>query len=1114
MTVSARVQRLPRTLNIGSRLTLSLAVLVIPLFVLGYGYIRSRLELIETAQLECDRLDYLQAMHQFIHDAAAHRGLNNLYLHGSQAMLPRLRAAAAAVDLDLKQISALDGRLGAKLGVHEKTAAIRAAWSNFRPVARTVPAGDSFAIHTALIQSALDLNASILQGRNAVTAIPSRDSAIIGEAMLQGAEFEEQLAQLRGLAAGMLQKGDIRPEERLELAIRAARTGEHYATLQAALFKGYQQFPAMRPEVQPNVARTEESLTRFLRVVERMARGGGAGMGSEQLFGVGTQAVNQFNALETGLRESFDRIMDDTAAELKRDAWAAFALAGAGLAIALVIALASVRSVTVPLRKLMRVMDKVAHGEGARADVKGADEIGALARYFNAMVDKIERSNAELRAVERDRAQAALQESETRYSRLFLASPIPSYVFDLETLRILAVNDAAVGQFGYSREELIGMTADQLRPAEDVPRFLERRWQVPADGISQVGLLRHVHKSGREILCDVTVHHMQLEGRTASMAMALDVTERERMTRRLRDSEQRFRQLTENLEGVFWLTDLQKNAMLYVSPAYEAIWGRRCEDLYASPLSWLDAVHPDDRERVLQAAMTRQVSGEYDEQYRIVRPDGAMRWIRDRAFPIADDDGRTYRIAGVAQDITESKQYEQERSNRQALETLILALSSDLLGAAPEAIDDILQRLLREVAVFMDADRSFINLMEANGEYVALSYEWCAPGIPSKRVQCGRFAIRHAKTSWAELAAGRLVTHTTRLLGPEFARLRAMLEASGVRSSVSAPLVFQGQLIGAFGFESVRGETAWPAELLPLVRVLADIIANTLHRRDAMLEIRHLNEDLDRRVRERTHQLEAANSDLEAFSYSVSHDLSAPLRHIYFYASLVKDSPESTLGDADRQNLLGVLNSAKRMSELIQGLLDFSRLGRVAIRVLPVDMNALVADCMASLAFDASGRRVDWIVGDLPQVTGDPLLLRQVMANLLSNALKYSALRDEARIEIAALPAPAGVDESVFVVRDNGVGFDMKFAHKLFGMFQRLHSASDYAGHGIGLANVARIIQRHNGRVWAESAPDEGAAFFFSLSNRTNGQAEPAADPEDPALAGDTPPAPLAAGGW
>jgi len=266
--------------------------------------------------------------------------------------------------------------------------------------------------------------------------------------------------------------------------------------------------------------------------------------------------------------------------------------------------------------------------------------------------------------------------------------------------------------------------------------------------------------------------------------------------------------------------------------------------------------------------------------------------------------------------------------------------------------------------------------------------------------------------------------------------------------------------------------------------VLSDIVANTLHRRDAMLEIRHLNEDLDQRVRERTRQLEAANSDLEAFSHSVSHDLHAPLRHVFFYASMVKDEIEPMLSEAGRHNLDAVLNAAKRMSELIQGLLEFSRLGRIATRMQRVNMNSLAADCIAALAPDTRDRRIVWSVGELPEVTADPLLLRQVLFNLLSNAVKYTSQREQARIEVAALPGRGDNGETVFMVRDNGIGFDMRYAHKLFGMFQRLHSSQEYEGHGVGLANVARIIQRHDGRIWAESAPNRGTAFYFFVSSR------------------------------
>ncbi|HEY8994825.1 MAG TPA: GAF domain-containing protein, partial [Lacunisphaera sp.] len=242
-------------------------------------------------------------------------------------------------------------------------------------------------------------------------------------------------------------------------------------------------------------------------------------------------------------------------------------------------------------------------------------------------------------------------------------------------------------------------------------------------------------------------------------------------------------------------------------------------------------------------------------------------------------------------------------------------------------------------------------------------------------------------------------------------------------------------------------------------------------------EILHLNTDLEQRVRARTAELETANRELEAFSYSVSHDLRAPLRSIDGFSRIALNQPDDLLSAKTREALGYVREGAQQMGQLIDDLLVFSRLGRQPLRRGRVLPDQLVRSCLETLRPEREGRRVEIAIGDLPACEADAGLLKQVWMNLLANALKYSRKRDPARIEIGCQQN----GENVYFVRDNGVGFKMAYAHKLFGVFQRLHRMEDYEGTGVGLATAHRIVSRHGGRIWAEAEIDRGATFFFTL---------------------------------
>ncbi|ARV61933.1 hypothetical protein BZZ01_27895 [Nostocales cyanobacterium HT-58-2] len=647
---------------------------------------------------------------------------------------------------------------------------------------------------------------------------------------------------------------------------------------------------------------------------------------------------------------------------------------------------------------------------------------GAVPEVIAFVLDMSERQ-----AALRDRNQAQAERD-----RFFMLSPDMFCVAGFDSY-FKRINPACQRILGYTEAELLAKPFIEFVHAEDRAKTLTEMAKL-ATGVSTLNFEnRYRCQDGSyKWLTWNSVPDVELE---LVYAVAHDITKRKQTEQTLREQAEALRISRERLDLVIQGAEV---GLWYCNlPLDKLIWNDQCKAHFGLPPDaevtidlFYQLLHPDDREPTQQAIESSIAqTGGYDVDYRTVAPDGRIRWIRAIGNTFCDADGIPKRFDGITIDISDRKRAEAALIESEQRFRYVTDTAPMMVWMA--GTDKLCHYFNKPWLDFTGRTRS-----------QELGNGWAEGVHPDDLQRCLETYVNAFDTRQDFQMEYRL-----RRFDGEY---RWVLNIGVSRYTP------EGEFIGYIGS-----------------------CIDIEDRKQVEAQIRQINETLEERVKQRTVQLEAANKELESFSYSVSHDLRAPLRHITGFVDLLQKRLQSTVLDDTTQRYLNIITEAtKQAGKLIDDLLTFSRVGRSEMRHTTIDMNLLLHEVQRDLVPETKNRQVSWEIESLAHVHGDPSMLRLVLRNLLENALKYSKTRHITQITVGSVSSH---QEVVFFVRDNGIGFDMKYVHKLFGVFQRLHSDPQFEGTGVGLANVQRIIHRHGGRVWAEGEIDNGATFYFSL---------------------------------
>jgi PAS domain S-box-containing protein len=673
--------------------------------------------------------------------------------------------------------------------------------------------------------------------------------------------------------------------------------------------------------------------------------------------------------------------------------------------------------------------------------------------------------------------EALAREQNTRYALISQATQEGIWYWEVASGTV-EWNDALLESLGIARADWRGTFEDwfELVHPEDQPRLREAlRAHLEERTPYVVELFRLRHASGEyRYFSTVGQALWDEQGRPIKMAGSVrDVTARKLAEDARRESEHRYEQILNSVGDLIFCKD-ERLRVTYANAAACRYYGmtlaelRGVTDVPFNEIDFTKQYNQDDRE-VFLAQKPVERAEEPNQG-----PDGRLHYFHTIKSPIFDSSGKVVELVGVSRDVTERKRASDDQKRLSTISAILgesidyeQTLSNVARAMVPNvadwcAIDVIEAGKIRRIAV-AHADPQKVALA------IDLERRYPTPldapaGVPA--------VIRSGKPELVPHIPEELLVHLAR----DEEHLRLIREL-GLNAYIVVPMSAHGEVLGAVSLVAETPRT-FDERDLQFAEKLARRAGTALENALLYREVRELNETLELKVEERTTSLLEANQELEAFSYTVSHDLRAPIRHISGFVDLLSAHSGEKLDDKARHYVKTIKQAATQMGSLIDGLLSFSRLGRSEVHKRPVDLQELVKGLWAELEPERRGRSVDWQVSALPTVAADPTMLRLVLSNLLSNALKYTQQRDPAVIRMGA---EERTHDDLFWVQDNGAGFNMDYAHKLFGVFQRLHSDKEFAGTGIGLATARRIINRHGGRIWAEAEPAKGATFYFTL---------------------------------